>query len=148
MAYDYHVIDGMTGVPADELNELYNELGAAGWKLNHVIDLYQNRRRAIFVQAGAVVEYLVVDYTTGQTLTEVETTLDNYGADGWLLAQIIPLRQDLRRAIMMRGPGTDGGGTGGGIEEAPLDGLTYGRQSAAWNRALAITNDILDGGSF
>jgi hypothetical protein len=36
----------------------------------------------------------------------------------------------------------------GGIPEAPTDGLMYGRQSAAWQRALAITNDLLDGGNF
>src|SRR5262245_46833435 len=129
MAFDYHVIEGPTGTPADELQTWYNELGADGWKLNHVVDLIQNRRRAIFVQAGAVVEYLVVDYTTGQDSVTVETTLDSYGADGWLLAQIIALKQDLRRAIMMRGPGVDGGGgSGGGIPEAPLDDVTYGRR--------------------
>jgi hypothetical protein len=35
-----------------------------------------------------------------------------------------------------------------GIGEAPLDGLMYGRQSAAWQRSLAITLDVLDGGNF
>jgi hypothetical protein len=36
----------------------------------------------------------------------------------------------------------------GGIPEAPIDGLMYGRQSAQWHRALAYTNDVLDGGNF
>jgi hypothetical protein len=41
-----------------------------------------------------------------------------------------------------------GGGSGGGIEEAPLDGLAYGRQSAAWTHVLMAANDIVDGGNF
>src|SRR5262245_20820758 len=109
-AIDYHVIEGQTGQPADQLSALYNQLGADGWKLNYVVDLYQNRRRAIFVQAGAVVEYYVTDYATGQDTAGVEATLDSLGADGWMLAQILAIKQDQRRAIMMRGPGVDGGG--------------------------------------
>jgi len=148
-ALDYHVIEGVTGIPRDELESLYNQLGADGWKVNQVIELHQNRRRVIFVQAGAVVEYKVVDYATGQDLAAVEATLDSLGADGWLLAQILTLKLNERRAIMMRGPGVDGGGgTGGGIPEAPQDSLMYGRINATWDRALALTNDILDGGNF
>ncbi len=150
-ALDYHVIEGATGTSADELEALYNELGAEGWKLTHVVELIQNRRRAIFVQAGAMVEYLVTDYATGQDAAAVEATLDQLGADGWLLAQIVSLKQNERRAIMMRGPGVDGGGgggAGGGIDEAPQDNVTYGRLNAAWTPALALSNDILDGGSF
>jgi phage gp45-like len=41
-----------------------------------------------------------------------------------------------------------GAAGGGGIGEAPTDGLMYGRQGAAWQRALAITGDTLDGGIF
>jgi hypothetical protein len=149
MALDYHVIDGITGTPADELSDLYNSLGVDGWKLTHVVELYQNRRRAIFVQAGAMVEYLVVDYETGQDSIAVENTLDSYGVDGWLLSQIIALKQNLRRAILMRGPGVDGGGGGsGGIPDAPSDGVTYGRLNSSWNAALAHSNDTLDGGTF
>jgi hypothetical protein len=44
-------------------------------------------------------------------------------------------------------PGESGTG-GGGIAEAPLDGLAYGRQSAAWTHVLMATNDIVDGGNF
>jgi Domain of unknown function (DUF4082) len=40
------------------------------------------------------------------------------------------------------------GGSGGGIPEAPLDGLAYGRQSAAWTHVLMATNDIVDGGNY
>src|SRR5262245_30964230 len=130
---DYHVIEGTTGMSAADLEALYNNLGAQGWKLNTVIELHQNRRRVIFQQAGAVVEYHVVDYITGADTASVEQTLDNLGIDGWVLAQILALKQEQRRAIMMRGPGVDGGGgTGGGIPEAPSDGTTYGRNTAAW----------------
>jgi hypothetical protein len=40
-----------------------------------------------------------------------------------------------------------GGGTGG-VPEAPINGLMYGRKDANWARALAIDNDVLDGGTF
>jgi hypothetical protein len=47
---------------------------------------------------------------------------------------------------------TSTGGGAAGVPEAPTDGLMYGRQSVSgtpsWQRALAITNDILDGGNF
>lgn len=47
---------------------------------------------------------------------------------------------------------TSTGGGAGGVPEAPADGLMYGRQSLggtpAWQRALAITGDVLDGGNF
>jgi hypothetical protein len=36
----------------------------------------------------------------------------------------------------------------GEFPEAPINGLMYGRQSASWQRALALTNDVLDGGNF
>jgi hypothetical protein len=32
--------------------------------------------------------------------------------------------------------------------EAPVNGLMYGRQNATWQRSLAITLDVLDGGNF
>jgi hypothetical protein len=40
------------------------------------------------------------------------------------------------------------GGSGGGLPEAPVDGFAYGRRLASWNRVLAATNDIVDGGNF
>lgn len=40
------------------------------------------------------------------------------------------------------------GGGGGGLSDAPVDGHAYGRQSAAWNRVIAATNDVVDGGNF
>jgi hypothetical protein len=43
---------------------------------------------------------------------------------------------------------TGGPPTGGGVPEAPSDGVTYGRRNAAWNPALALSGDILDGGNF
>lgn len=44
--------------------------------------------------------------------------------------------------------GSGGGSGGGGIPEAPLDGNTYGRQYANWNRVIAASNDVVDGGNF
>jgi hypothetical protein len=38
--------------------------------------------------------------------------------------------------------------SGAGLSEAPMTGLTYGRQSAAWNQVIAANNDIVDGGNF
>ena len=49
--------------------------------------------------------------------------------------------------VLSIGGGSTVGG-GGSFPDAPLDGNTYGRQSAAWNRALAYDNDSLDGGTF
>jgi hypothetical protein len=39
-------------------------------------------------------------------------------------------------------------GSGGGLPEAPVDTLAYGRKDAGWTRVLAITGDIFDGGNF
>ena len=44
-------------------------------------------------------------------------------------------------------PGTPGTGTGY-VTEAPTDGITYGRQNAAWIHVLMANNDIVDGGNF
>jgi len=44
--------------------------------------------------------------------------------------------------------GTPSGGGGSGIPEAPNDGVTYGRRSMVWNPALALSGDVLDGGTF
>ena len=38
--------------------------------------------------------------------------------------------------------------TGGDFPEAPIDGVTYGRRNMAWNPALALSGDVLDGGTF
>jgi len=35
-----------------------------------------------------------------------------------------------------------------GVPEAPNDGVTYGRRNLAWNPALALSGDVLDGGTF
>ena len=43
--------------------------------------------------------------------------------------------------------GTFGGGSGD-FPEAPVDGVTYGRRNMAWNPALALSGDVLDGGTF
>lgn len=47
-----------------------------------------------------------------------------------------------------QGPqGLPGSGSGY-VLEAPLDGIAYGRQSAAWVHVLMATADIVDGGNF
>jgi hypothetical protein len=44
--------------------------------------------------------------------------------------------------------GGSGGGGGGDFPEAPVDGLTYGRQSALWAQVIAAHDDIIDCGNF
>jgi hypothetical protein len=39
-------------------------------------------------------------------------------------------------------------GSGGGIEEAPTDGVAYGRRNVAWTHVLMASGDIVDGGNF
>ena len=36
----------------------------------------------------------------------------------------------------------------GGYTEAPVDGTSYGRKNATWNRVIASDGDIIDGGNF
>jgi hypothetical protein len=145
VAVENLVVNYDVGQTTDALAAFLNSYGVDGWRLTQVYALKQNTRRGIFVAAGTT-EYLVVDYDTGQTPGDLESFLDGYGADGWEISQIDMLQYSKRRAIFMRGQGTGGGG--GGIEEAPLDDVTYGRRNASWNPALALDNDTLDGGNF
>jgi hypothetical protein len=39
-------------------------------------------------------------------------------------------------------------GGGGGIPEAPITGIGYGRQNGAWTPVLMLTGDVLDGGNY
>ena len=39
-----------------------------------------------------------------------------------------------------------GGGTGGGVPEAPADGVPYGRQDASWQHVLALAGGTMTGG--
>ena len=41
-------------------------------------------------------------------------------------------------------PGPEGGGTAGGITEAPLDGLQYGRQNGLWTEVVTSYTTISD----
>lgn len=147
---DYHVLDGLVTVTTTELETILNAEGANGWRLvQHFITQYQHRR-SIFKKVQGVVEYLVTETATGRTAEEAEAVLDMHGADGWELNTVYVISQNRRRSIYMRGA-TNGGppSTGnGGIPEAPLDHITYGRLDAAWNPALAHDNDVLDGGNF
>jgi hypothetical protein len=40
------------------------------------------------------------------------------------------------------------GGGAGTVPEAPMDGITYGRQSANWTHVLMASGDVVDGGNF
>jgi hypothetical protein len=42
----------------------------------------------------------------------------------------------------------DPSGGGGDFPEAPVNDITYGRRNMAWNPALALSGDVLDGGNF
>ena len=133
------------GLTPEEATARLNIIGSNGWRMvQNYLSTYR-QRRSIFVH-GAMAEYLVVDYPTGKTTTELEALLDGYGVDGWELTALDLILQNVRRAIFMRGG--DSGTGGGGIEEAPLDDVTYGRRNAGWNPALALDNDVLDGGNF
>jgi hypothetical protein len=89
-------------------------------------------------------EYLVVDYDTGKPVEELTDYFNSFGVDGWELSSVDLARSNLRRAIFMKGQGAGPGG----IPEAPIDGITYGRKDTVWNPALALSNDTLDGGAF
>ena len=143
-ALDYLVVNYDAGQPSAELQALLNGYGGGGWRLTQVYSFQQTQRRGIFVQMGTT-EYLVVDYDAGVPADDLSNALDVYGADGWSISHVDMLRYTQRRAIFTRGQASGGGG---GIEEAPMDGVTYGRRNATWNAALAKTNDTLDGGSF
>jgi len=136
------------GVPADQLTAQLNTLGADGWWLveNYVTQF--QRRRTIFKQVGGVVEYLVDDQSVGSNAQNVEDHLDTLGADGWEMVTMDLVLQNKRRAIFARGGGSSGGGGTPGFPDAPADGVTYGRLDQHWNPALALNNDILDGGNF
>jgi hypothetical protein len=56
---------------------------------------------------------------------------------------ILPLMLDNHRLLY-----TGGSGPGGGISEAPINGVAHGRVNASWTPVLKITGDILDGGNF
>jgi len=133
------VFDYATGKAAAELEALYNQYGAQGWQLVDVDMTAQAQRRASLIQTGSVIEYRVIDYATGQPPGVLEGDLNGYGVDGFGLVVVDMHQQQSRRAIMMR-PYGGGGGTGG-IPEAPQDGTTYGRNTAAWDATF-------DGGSF
>lgn len=144
---DYHVVDGPMSASSADLEASLTALGADGWRVIEAFPIHYQQRRMIFKKVDGVVEYLVADANTGRTPEETEAAMDIRGSQGWELVQIFEVKQDRRRAIYARGLG-GGGGTGGGIPEAPLDDKTYGRMNAAWNRALAYDNDLLDGGNF
>jgi hypothetical protein len=113
-------VDYQAGQPAQDLTNFYNTYGAQGWALAQLDLVDSVTRRAIFEQMGNV-EFLVVDYPTGKTPTDLSSDMNVYGVDGWQLAAVDLYRYDTRRAIMARGPGV-GGGTGGAMTWVPYTG--------------------------
>lgn len=133
------------GQSAADLTTRLNEIGADGWWLIENFTIRVNYRRTIFKE-GPVTEYIVNDTITGHPVGDVEDMLNSYGADGWEMVALDMILRDTRRAIFARP--VSGGSGGGGIAEAPTDGVTYGRMDAAWNPTLALSGDVLDGGNF
>jgi hypothetical protein len=143
---DYLVIERQMGQPADALTARLNVIGAGGWWLTENYQTKYQVRRTIFKQVSGVVEYLVTDSPTGRPIQDIEDMLDGYGAQGWELTTLDLIAPTRRRAIFARGG--SGGSGGPGFPDAPADGVTYGRQNQNWNPALALNNDVLDGGNF
>jgi hypothetical protein len=135
------------GLSPQDATDMLNGIGASGWQMSQNYRTQFHSRRSIFTQAGATIEYLVIDWPTGHTTADLEQLLDGYGVDGWELKSLDMLMLNTRRAVFMRG-GTSTGGGGGGIPEAPSDGNTYGRMNTTWNLAIAANNDTIDGGNF
>jgi hypothetical protein len=125
----YLVQDYPTGQTAAEVIAYLNNLGSQGWEINAIDMINQNQRRAIFTQANQPVEYEVVDYDTGKPAATVQSDLNGYGTDGWLLSQVDLSRQNQRRAIFLRGQN----GNALTVPEAPLDGDYYARRSGTWD---------------
>jgi hypothetical protein len=147
MPETYLTVDYTMGQTPQDLTAMFNIYGAQGWQIRAIEIAKYNERRVEFMQRSGSIEYLVIDYDAGKPAEILTDDLNGYGVDGWQLSEVDLARHNLRRAILMRGPGLDGG-TGGGIEEAPLNDQTYGRRNATWNLAIAADNDVIDGGSF
>jgi hypothetical protein len=130
----YLVQDYPTGQTAAEVIAYLNNLGSQGWEINAIDMINQNQRRAIFTQANQPVEYEVVDYDTGKPAATVQSDLNGYGTDGWLLSQVDLSRQNQRRAIFLRGQN----GNALTVPEAPLDGDYYARRSGTWDGLLDV----------
>lgn len=145
---DYYVLDFIAGRPAADLAAFLNVAGAEGWRIRNIDMMRQNERRVIFVKGEAMTEYLVVDYDTGLPAAQLEADLDGYGASGWELVHVDTLQQAKRRGVLMKVSDGAPGAGGGGIPEAPEDDITYGRRNTVWTPALALSNDVLDGGNF
>lgn len=84
-------------------------------------------------------------------LTTIQAVIDYDVLAGW---PIIPAPPGFRLEAPIIPPsggitvvGTPGTATEG-VPEAPSDGVTYGRRNMAWNPALALSGDTLDGGNF
>jgi hypothetical protein len=142
---EYLTVDYDMGHPPESLTDSFNVYGAQGWLVSDVQQIASNKRRVVFTQTGSAVEYLVINYDVGKSSDAVTVDLNSYGADGWVMNSVYMIRQNLRRIIFTK---DNGGQSGGGIAEAPLDDKTYGRMNATWNLAIAHDNDVVDGGSF
>ena len=85
-------------------------------------------------------------------LTTVPAVINYDVLAGWPVIPVPPgfvLQAPVQKtsSIAIIGTPVTGGG-GDGIPEAPNNGVTYGRRNMAWNPALALAGDVLDGGNF
>jgi hypothetical protein len=143
MAETYLTVDYNMGQTSQDLTDVYNQYGQQGWELASVEVTRYDRRRAVFAQGAGPAEYLVVDYDAGKPAQTLTDDLNGYGVDGWQLKNVDLARSNVRRAIFIKT--TDSGGSGGGLPEAPQNGLPYGRMDAVWTQVCATP---IDGGSF
>ena len=83
-------------------------------------------------------------------LTEIEDVIAYDVLAGWPDIPLPPgykLEAPVSAASSVTVVGTPAAPTEG-VPEAPSDGVTYGRRNQIWNPALALSGDVLDGGSF
>jgi hypothetical protein len=108
MSLTYLVVDYSAGQSASDLQAELNGYGASGWQLDQVQLKNTSTRRAIFSQAGMTIQYLIVDYDTGESAEQLQSDLNGYGANDWSLVSVDMLQHSKRRAIFQN-PGSGGG---------------------------------------
>jgi hypothetical protein len=89
----------------------------------------------------AILEYLTVDYDAGKPAQQVTDDLNTYGLNGWQFQATELTKSNLRRVIFMR----DAAGSQGITDDAPSDGVTYGRLNATWSPVLSLAGGIMNG---
>jgi len=113
----------------------------SGGEMNNIMLLITNRRTSLLtVKVNKTDEV--------NALTSIASVIAYDVTTGW---PVIPLPPGYVPDEPPVGGGVTLAGTPivtSGVPEAPSDGVTYGRQNAAWNPALAKSGDVLDGGNF